>query len=485
MSGENQKDENLKSKTKKGLIWSALGNVVNQGMRFILGLILARLLNPDAFGVIGMLTIFICVISIFIDCGFSQALIAKQDRTKVDFSTEFWFNVVVGLVGYLILFVISPFVADFYNMEILSPVLRVLGLGVFFNSLCVVQSAQLSIRLDFKTPAKIGVASQLVSGVIGVMLAYCGYGVWALVVQQLIGSLLNVVCLWLIVRWMPSFEFSIESFKYLWSYGGKVLVTSIITQIHDNIYPLIIGKFYSSASLGLYSRAQGFAALPSSNIAGILGNVTFPVLCSVNGDMEKLAVVYRKLVRLSVFIVFPLMLGMLAISEPMVHVLLNAQWNGCIPYLQVLCFAMIWQPISLVNLNLLKAAKRTDVLLKLDIVKRGVGLIILILTCRDSVMAIAIGYAFLALFSVILNTVFTSKVLNVSFMAQLKDISSIFLNSAIMSILVYVLSFVILNDIAFLVVGILVGLAYYLFSSKLFFKDEMQNVMYMLKKKTT
>lgn len=477
-------EENLKSKTKKGLIWSALGNVANQGIRFILGLVLARLLSPDAYGVVGMLTIFICVISIFIDCGFSQALIAKQDRTKIDFSTEFWFNVGVGILGYLILFIISPFVADFYKMPILSPILKVIGLGVIVNSLCVVQSAQLSIRLDFKTSAKISVISQCASGVIGIIFAYYGFGVWALVIQQLMGSVLNACCLWIIVRWLPSFEFSRESFRYLWSYGSKVLVSSLITQIHDNIYPLIIGKFYTSASLGLYSRAQAFAALPSSNIAGVLGNVTFPVLCSVNDDKDRLASVYRNLVRLSAFIVFPLMLGMLVLSAPLVHVLLNAQWYDCIPLLQVLCLAMIWQPISLVNLNLLKAAKRTDVMLKLDIVKRGVGLVILVVTCQISVYAIAVGYAFLALFSVILNTVCTSHVLKVSFVTQMKDIISIFANSVVMAGLVYCLSFSVTNDFLLIGLGVVVGCLYYIFSGNLFFKEEMQNVIYMLKKKT-
>ncbi|MCQ2230484.1 MAG: lipopolysaccharide biosynthesis protein [Paludibacteraceae bacterium] len=476
-------EENLKSKTKKGLIWSALGNVANQGIRFVLGLVLARLLSPDAYGVIGMLTIFICVISIFIDCGFSQALIAKKDRTKIDFSTEFWFNVGVGILGYMVLFIISPFVADFYKMPILSPILKVIGLGVIVNSLCVVQSAQLSIRLDFKTSAKISVFSQCISGVVGIVFAYQGLGVWALVIQQLMGSIMNACCLWVIVRWMPSFEFSVESFRYLWRYGSKVLFSSLITQIHDNIYPLIIGKFYNSASLGLYSRAQAFAALPSSNIANVLGNVTFPVLCTVNDDKDRLASVYRNLVRLSAFIVFPLMLGMLVLSEPLVHVLLNAQWYDCILLLQVLCLAMVWQPISLVNLNLLKAAKRTDVLLKLDIVKRTIGLIILVVTCQVSVFAIAVGYAFLALFSVILNTVCTSRVLNVSFIMQMKDIVSIFLNSMVMACVVGSLSLFITNDYVLLFSGVVVGALYYFVSGNLFFKEEIQNVKYMLKKK--
>ena len=226
--------DNLKQKTKTGLYWSAVGNFANQGMRFVFGLILARLLSPDAYGVIGMLGVFMCVVSVFIDCGFSQALIAKQDRTQTDFSTEFFFNIGVGIVGYAMLFVAAPFIADFYNMEILSPVLRVIGLGVVINSLCVVQSAQFSIRLDFKTPAKLGVATNLFSGVIGIALAYCGWGVWALVFQQIAGGLLYAILIWIMAGWRPTLEFSKDSFLYLWNYGSKILASSLIQQFYDN-----------------------------------------------------------------------------------------------------------------------------------------------------------------------------------------------------------------------------------------------------------
>ena len=401
--------DNLKQKTKKGLYWSAASNFANQGMRFVFGLILARLLSPDAYGVIGMLTVFLCVVQVFIDCGFSQALIAKQDRTQTDFSTEFYFNIGVGLIGYCLLFISAPFIADFYNMPLLTSVLRVVGLGVIINSLCVVQSAQFAIRLDFKTPAKLAVITNMFSGVVGIFLAYCGYGVWALVFQQIAGNFLNGILLWILAGWRPTIEFSKDSLKYLWSYGSKILASSLIQQVYDNLYPLVIGKFFSARQLGLYSRAQGFATLPSSNVSGILGSVTFPILSKINNDTPRLMRIYRQMIKTAAFIVFPLMLGLFAISDPLVKVLLNRQWYDCILILQLLCCALLWQPISAINLSILKVIGRTDILLKLEIIKRIAGIVSIVCSVPFGIIGMCIGYIILYLFCFILNTIYISK----------------------------------------------------------------------------
>lgn len=387
----NEQPTSLKQQTKKGLYWSALGNFANQGMRFAFGIILARLLSPDAYGVIGMLSIFMCIVSTFIDCGFSQALISKQNRTQADFSTEFWFNIGVGIAGYFILFLSSPLIADFYNMPILSPILKVIGLGIVINSLCVVQSAQFAIQLDFKTPAKISVFTQMVSGIVGIALAYCGWGVWALVFQQVGSSLFNAILLWILAGWRPTVEFSKDSFNYLWSYGSKVLGASLIQQVYDNLYPLVIGKFFNASQLGLYSRANGFATLPSTNLSSILGSVTFPVLSKLNNDKDKLIAVYVKMIRCTSFLVFPLMIGMAAVAGPLVKLLLNPQWNGCIIMLQILCFALIWQPLSFLQINLLKVIGRTDIILKLEIMKRSVGLITIFVSIPFGVIGMCLS----------------------------------------------------------------------------------------------
>lgn len=476
--------DNLKQKTKKGLYWSAASNFANQGMRFVFGLILARMLSPDAYGVIGMLTVFLCVVQVFIDCGFSQALIAKQDRTQKDFSTEFFFNIGVGLIGYCLLFISAPFIAEFYNMPLLTSVLRVVGLGVIINSLCVVQSAQFAIRLDFKTPAKLAVITNMFSGVVGIFLAYCGYGVWALVFQQIAGNFLNGILLWILAGWRPTFEFSRDSFRYLWSYGSKILASSLIQQVYDNLYPLVIGKFFSARQLGLYSRAQGFATLPSSNISGILGNVSFPILSKINNDFLRLMRLYRQMIETAAFIIFPLMLGLFAIADPLVKVLLNQQWYDCIIILQLLCCALLWQPISAINLSILKVIGRTDIILKLEIIKRIAGIVSIVCSIPFGIIGMCIGYIILYMFCFILNTIYISKITNTPLSLYFKDIMPPLLASIAMCIIVLsIISFVESNVLA-IIVGITIGiLCYYLFSL-FFLKEQLKYTLSFIKNKS-
>lgn len=478
-----QNNDNLKQKTKKGLYWSAASNFANQGMRFVFGLILARLLSPDAYGVIGMLGVFMCVVQVFIDCGFSQALIAKQDRTQTDFSTEFFFNVGVGVLGYAILFIAAPFVATFYNMPILSPILRVIGLGVIINSLCVVQSAQFSIRLDFKTPAKLGVTTNLFSGVVGIILAYFGWGVWALVFQQVAGGVLNALMLWILAGWRPTLEFSKDSFRYLWNYGSKVLVSSLIQQVYDNLYPLVIGKFYNARQLGLYSRAQGFVSLPSTNLSGILGNVTFPILSKISNDKERLVAIYRKMMRTAAFIVFPLMMGLCAVSSPLIKMLLNEQWYDCIILCKLLCLALLWQPLSFIHLSILKVVGRTDILLKLEIYKRGVGIVSIFATIPFGVVGMCVGFIMWYVYCFILNTYYTSRVLNVPILSQIHDILPILINAIVMGIAVYFITMLYVNVYVQFVVGVTLGVIIYYLTSKLFFSAVLTDAISLLKKK--
>ena len=480
----NQNSESLKTKTKKGLYWSAASNFANQGMRFVFGLILARLLSPDAYGVIGMLGVFMCVIQVFIDCGFSQALIAKQDRTQTDFSTEFFFNIGVGIVGYIILFVAAPFIADFYNMEILSPVLRVLGIGIVINSFCVVQNAQFGIRLDFKTPAKLGVSTNLFSGIVGIALAYFGWGVWALVFQQVASDILNAILVWVLAGWRPTLEFSRDSFKYLWNYGSKILASSIIQQVYDNLYPLVIGKFFSARQLGLYSRAQGFASLPSTNLSGILASVTFPVLSKINNDIERLVAIYRKMMKTTAFIVFPLMVGLCATASPLIKILLNEQWYECILLCQLLCCALIWQPLSLIHLSVLKVAGRTDLVLKLEIMKRSMGLISIFGAIPFGVVGMCVGFNIFYIYCFSLNTYFTSNALKVPIKAQIHDVLPILLNSLAMGVVAYLLTNLPLNIYLQFGVSVCAGITMYYITSLLWFKSTLEDAISMIKRKS-
>lgn len=476
--------DNLKAQTKKGLYWSAAGNIASKGLQFIFSIILARLLLPSDYGIIGILTIFITIIQLFVDSGFSNAIITKHDRTQKDLSTAFFFNVIVGIVGYLILYILSPFISDFYDMPILSPILKVIGLGVVFNSFNIVQVAHYAIRLDFKTPAKIIVITQVLSGIMGIIMAYNGYGVWALVAQQVCSGFLTLILNWIHVRWLPSLVFSIDSFKYMWNYGSRVLGSAIISTIYDNIQPLLIGKCFSSAELGLYTRAHGFAVLPSSNIAGVLSNVTFPLLSKINNDINRLAIVYRRLLKLSAFVVFPLMIGLAALSEPLVKFLLPERWYGCIILLQIICFSLMWQPVSLVNINLLNAAKRPDVVLKLELIKKPIGLLLLFLSIPFGLVSMCCANLLVCVFAVVINTVLTSKTLNVSFYVQVKDILPVLLHSLIMGVIVYCSILLFDSNLLKLIIGSIVGCLYYLFSSKMFMKDYLADAIYLIRRKS-
>ena len=475
--------ENLKKQTKKGLYWSAASNFANQGMRFVFSIILARILAPSDYGLIGMLTIFITIIQLFIDSGFSKAIITKQDRTQLDLSTAFYFNIGVGILGYIILFFSSPFIAAFYKMPLLSSIMKVTAIGVVINSLNILPTALYAIRLDFKTPAKISVASNLFTGLLGIFLAYNGWGVWALVFQSLGGNLLILILNWINVKWLPTCEFSVASFRYMWNYGSKVLGSSIISTVYDNIQPLIIGRFFSAASLGLFSRAQGFATLPSSNLSSILNSVSFPLLSKINDDFTRLSDIYRRLVKMSAFVVFPLMIGLAAVSDPLVKFLLPERWYDCIPMLQILCFSLMWQPISAVNLNLLNAAKRPNVVLKLEFIKKTLGLALLFASIPYGIIVMCYANLISCVFAVIVNTVMTSKTLGVPFWNQVKDVAPVFLHSIIMGGLVYGATFLISNNIACLVVGTVVGTSYYFLVAKFFMNELMQDALYMIKRK--
>ena len=297
------KEESLKKKTVNGVIWSAIDRFSTQGIQFIFSILIARLLMPSDYGVIAMLGIFLAVSQTFIDSGFGTALVQKANRTETDFSTVFYFNIVVAILFYILLWFSSPYIASFYNIPMLEDVTKVVALILLFGALSGIQSAKLSIAINFKTRAKISVISAISTGCVGLYLAYNGYGAWALVFQMVFSSFLGTILLWYFVRWVPKLVFSWQSFRQLFSFGSKLLASALLDTTYNNIYPLVIGKVYSSTSLGLYSRASGLAQYPSSNITGVLQSVTFPVLCSIQNDENRLTDAYRRFIRMSAFII--------------------------------------------------------------------------------------------------------------------------------------------------------------------------------------
>ncbi len=472
--------DSLKKKTLGGIIWTLIEQFSTTGVTFIFGILLARILSPSDYGTLAMLAIFTAVLGCFVNSGFGAALIRKPDLTEVDKSTAFYFNVAVAVICYLLLFAAAPFIADFYEIPVLKPIARVVGLNLIISSTCIVPRCMLTIRLDFKTQAKIAFACVICSCPAGLFMAYNGFGVWALVWQGIISSCVNVTLLHAAVRWYPSTGFSYASFRYLFGFGSKLLASGLLDTTYNNIYPLVIGKFFSAASLGFYSRAAHMADLPSGTLTGTMQRVTFPVLSSIQNEEKRLASAYRKFLRLSSFVIFPAMTGLSAVSDPLIRILLTDKWALCIPLLQVICFAKMWYPVHSINLNLLQVKGRSDLFLKLEIYKKILGVIILCCTVPRGLLAMCWGGVVSSLICLVLNTYYTGKLIGLGYWKQMQDLSPILLNCLIMWALVYGVQFLLPGLFPKLIVGAALGALYYILSNMLLRTQEWHDMLDIL-----
>ena len=370
----------LKEKTLSGVKWSAIGRFSTQGISFLIGLILARILSPSDYGVTGMVAIFFAIAQTFIDSGFGSALIRKQDCTDVDYSTAFYFNAVVGLVFCLLL----SLAAEFFNTPILEDIVVVMSINMFISSLSIVQTARLTAAVDFKSQAKINLVTTIFSGVVGIAMAYNGFGVWSLVWQGVFANLLRTILLLFATKWYPKWQFSKESFKYLFNFGSKILTASLLHTVYSNLTTLIIGKYYTAKDLGYYSRGESMANLPSTNITGILQSVTYPILSKIQDDDKRLIQVYRKYIAVTSLVIFFGMFLLAALAKPLILTLLTAKWLPSVLFLQVFCFALMFDHLCQLNLNILYVKGRSDLVLRLEIIKKTISISMLVAVClRD------------------------------------------------------------------------------------------------------
>lgn len=473
----------LKTRVFKGIIWSCVERFSVQGIMFLLQIIMARILTPADYGVIGMLTIFIAVAQSFVDSGFSNALIQKYNRDETDYSTVFYFNLVVGLFFYLLLFWAAPFIASFYRIPVLTDLTRIVALSILFNSLIVVQRTKLSIAIDFKLQSKISLLAVILSGIIGIVMAYRGYGVWSIAFQTVTNAGFNMLFLCFFCRWKPRGVFSWTSFRSLFSFGSKLLFSGLLNTLYNNIFTIIIGKKYSKADLGNYTRADQFCQFPSSNLTSIIQRVTFPVLSELQNDDERLSTAYRRFLRLSVFIVFPLMVGLAALTKPFILLVLTEKWSGVILLMQLLCFSYIWYPVHMINLNLLQVKGRSDLFLRLEVIKKVVGGIIIAFTVPFGVVAMCIGTIFTGVLSLAINAYYTGKLIQLGFIKQMLDIVPILVNSLAMGAVIYGIISLIDSQIGQLVVGILCGILYYFLSNYLLRSNDLRYLFSLVKSK--
>lgn len=475
--------ESLKNKTVKGVVWSTLERFSVAGVNFIFGLVLARLLMPSDYGAIAMLAIFMAIAQTFIDSGFSNALIRKPDRTETDNATAFYFNIGVGVVAYALLYFVAPYIAQFYDTPILTPLTRIMGLNLLLNSLCVVQQALLTARIDFKTQAKISLTAAIISGLVGIGLAYKGFGVWALAIQSVLASVIRTFLLWILAKWRPKARFSKESFRNLFGYGSKLLASGLLDTIYNNLYTIVIGKRFSAANLGVYSRADQWANFLAVNITGILQRVTFPVLSTIQDEDERLRTNYRKFLRIAGFVVFPLMMGLAAVADPLTRFILTDKWAESIPLLRILCFALMLYPIHAINLNLLQVKGRSDLFLRLEIYKKILGVVTLCVTIPMGITAMCIGRVFTSWIALTMNTHYTGKLIHLGFFQQLKDYLPTLINSFVMGTIVYIVTLVIPGSGMQLLAGIIVGATYYILSNALLKTMEWKEFILIAKRK--
>ncbi len=473
----------LKDKTINGVLWSSIDRFSTQGIQFIFSILIARLLLPSDYGIIAMLGIFMAVAGTFVDSGFGSAIVRKLDRTQTDFSTVFYFNIVVSVVAYIGLWFASPYIAAFYDIPLLEDVTKAVGLNLIIPALSGIHNAKLTIAIDFKSRAKISVFTTIFTGAVGLWMAYNGYGVWALVFQTLFSNTLRTILLWYFVRWMPSWEFSWKSFRELFSFGSKMLASALLDTIYNNIYTIVIGKFFSSTSLGVYSRADGLAQYPSSNITSVLQSVTFPVLSSIQDEEERLAEAYKRFIRMSAFVIFPLMVGLAAVADPFIRVVLTDKWEGAIYLLQIICFAMMWYPIHAINLNLLMVKGRSDYFLKLEVLKKVVGVSILCVTIPMGLVAMCYGRIIGCYLCLALNTYYTDKLIDYGFWKQMHDLFPILLQSFVMGGLTYLVVQSVDSSIYQLVAGILTGAIYYIVSSYILKFRELTTIIEIIRRK--
>ena len=448
-------------------MWSSIDRFTTQGISFVFSMLIARMLLPSDYGVVAMLGIFMAVSQCFIDSGFGTALVRKKDRTEVDFCTVFYFNIVVSCLFYALLWFASPYIAAFYNTPLLETITKVVGLNLIVGAIAGIQGAKLSIDINFHSRAKISIVTTLFSGVLGLWIAYSGYGVWALVVQGLLSNVLRTILLWVTVRWMPQLIFSWHSFKELFSFGSKMLASGLLDTIYNNIYTIVIGKKFSADSLGVYARADGLAQFPSSNITGVLQSVTFPVLSTIQDDDERLASSYKRFLRLSAFVVFPMMIGLAAVADPFIRVVLTDKWAGCIYFLQILCFSLMWYPIHAINLNLLIVKGRSDYFLKLEVLKKVLGVATLCATIPMGLVAMCYGRVFTSVVCLALNTYYTQKIIGYGFKQQMLELLHIILHSLAMGAIAYGAVQLCEDHWMQLAIGTIAGATYYIVVSYL------------------
>lgn len=457
----------LGSKLFNGMVWSAFGRISIQVVQFVLGVVLARILSPQEYGVFAILMVFILLSEVFRDSGFSSALIQKKNRTSDDISTVFIFNIAVSLICYAILWFASPYIESFYNINSLSQYIRALSLTIIIGSLYTVSSTLVTINMDFKKLTIISFFSTSLSGVISIYLAYHGFGIWALVYQSLLRSIFTAILIWSFIRWKPSWVFSKSSFKQLFSYGSKILLSSLLETFFSNLNAILIGKYIGTKDLGFYSRGRQFTDVVFGVFSSTFG-VLLPGLAPLQDEKETLIRHTRTIVKTSALLTVPIFLGLFVLAEPIINVLLGEKWLMAVPILQIFSFARLITVTSGINLNLLYVIGRTDLILRQNLLKIVIRVILVVSAIRFGIIYIALAEFIATSIHFFINTYYPGKMMNYGGLKQLKDFLPSFISGIIMGTCLYLMTLAIENDIAKLCIAAVIGPVIYLIFVRLF-----------------
>lgn len=471
----------IKKQASQSVFWSAVERLSAQGIQLILSLIIARILLPSDYGLIAMLSIFLAIAQIFIDSGFANALIQRKDRTEQDYATVFYFNIVLSVIIYAILYFSAPLIAFFYEEPLLVSVTRVVGLTLIINSFGIVQQARLTIALDFKRQAKATLIAVCISGLAGIWLAYSGYGVWSLVYQTLINHLVRVILLSIFSRWRPIEGFSGESFRGLFGFGSKLLLSSLLHTIYTNLYTLVIGKKFSGIELGFFNRAFTLAQFPSTNFTNIIVRAIYPIQTRMQDDDEKLYHLFFQYLRMACFLIFPIMVAFCVMAEPLVRLVLTEKWLPAVPLLQILCIAFMWDPVMKINHNMLTVKGRSDFFLYAEIWKKVAGFSILFATIPLGVKAMCTGLVFYSFIDIFIISRYVRKITRITLRKQLRVLIPVILLTFSMGAVMYLFVRLLANPWLQIITASVAGACFYLGIAYIFRFREIKTLLSLRK----
>ncbi len=451
-----------KTKVLSGLIWKFGERISAQLVTLIVSIVLARLLEPEHFGAIAIVNIFIALANVFVVSGFGNSLIQKKEADNIDFSSVFYFSIFMSVILYAVVFISAPFIADFYKMQILSPVLRVLGLRLIVAGVNSVQHAYVSKHMMFKRFFWSTLFGTLLSGVVGIIMAYAGFGIWALVAQYMVNTTVDTLVLWFTVKWRPVLKFSFERLKGLFTYGWKLLISELLNTGYNQLKGLVIGKIYTSADLAYYTKGQQFPNLIVTNINTSIQSVLFPAMSEKQDKREQIKTITRRSIRISSYVMLPMMCGLALVAEPFIKLVLSEKWLPCVPFLQVYCFIFAMMPIHTSNLQAIKAIGRSDLFLKLEIIKKIIGIVALIISIKFGVMAIALSGLITTIIASFINSFPNLKLLGYGYVEQINDLFAGIIPLIIMCITVVFAGMLNIGDFWRMAIQILIGIIVYI-----------------------